>query len=98
VEGVGFVTPLPLLGRRSEPIRPVGTSGPGAQMFRPETREGISLAVASPAVFNTLGIQLASGRAYTDADLRAGPANRPAVVSQTLARMLSPTGEALGTQ
>jgi putative ABC transport system permease protein len=90
VEGVGFVWPLPLLGRRQAPVLPLASP-------KREELGGIAMASVTPGVFATLGLRIIAGRSYTDADVAASGSNRPAVVSQSLAKQLTANGNAVGT-
>lgn len=91
VDGVGLVWPLPLLGRRSEPIEPLGREK------RPQL-DNVSMASLTSGAFEALGLRMVAGRAYTDAEARASANSTPAVVSEALARMLVPDGTGLGAQ
>jgi predicted permease len=86
VESVGMTTFWPLQQARALPIEIEGRPG---QEATPATVQGVSV-----DYFATLNIPLAAGRWFTNAD-RLG-AEPVAVISETLARRLSPAGAALG--
>jgi predicted permease len=52
--------------------------------------------VASPDLLRTLGLQLITGRDFTDGDASAGPG--AVIVDESVARRLWPTGGAIGAQ
>ncbi|HJQ19648.1 MAG TPA: ABC transporter permease, partial [Gemmatimonadaceae bacterium] len=89
VDGVGLVWPLPMLGRRSESVQIPGKS---------QDVDNISMASASAGVFQAFALRFVDGRAYTDAEASASSDARPAVVSQAMAKLITPTGRAVGLQ
>jgi len=83
------------------PWRDAGSFGPGftfrVEGYTPADGEGDPhgrLRMVSPGFFAVLGVPLVAGRDFTDDDRRgAAPV---AIISQSIARRLFPTGEAVG--
>jgi putative ABC transport system permease protein len=79
---------LPFSGRNSGNTFEIeGQSTPGAQLPDADYR------VVSPGYFETLGITVREGRAFTDAD---GGARGAVIISETAARRSWPDGDAIG--
>jgi len=86
--GIAFANAWPL---QAAPSRGVGRGEPGTAL---STRAGVFSVTAD--FFDTLGITVASGRAFTAAD---APGSEPvAIVSRTLAARLWPDGRAVGAR
>jgi len=81
VESVGLVTSWPLQSSNAQPIERLGAT-------REAARAGVH--AINDAYFSTLNIQTVAGRSFTSADREGTPA--VAVVSESLARRLWPTG------
>jgi predicted permease len=92
VAAQGYVWPLPLLGRMSQPVTRMAGNGQG----RAEIPD-VAMAVMSPGLIDALQIHISKGRNLTDAEARGSGDQRAAVVSASLARQLVPDGDALGT-
>jgi predicted permease len=88
VESVGLGTSWPLQASRPQPVE---VDGPGGR-----STMRISVAAVSPGYFETIGVPMTSGRAFEPSD-RAG-AEPVAIVSEALARRISPDGRALGVR
>jgi putative ABC transport system permease protein len=88
VESVALATSWPLQALRPQAVE---MEPPGdASVMR------VSVAAVSPAYFETMGVPMASGRAFEPSDR---PGTEPvAIVSEALARRISPDGRALGTR
>ncbi len=85
VEAVGATTRRPLAG---------GTNGEIVLPGRDVRPTLVEMREATPGFFAAVGIRLRSGRLLQDADMRRGAG--VAVVSEALARLLFPEGDALG--
>ena len=91
VEGVTFLSPLPLLGRRSGTVSTDSVPGSRGHM------DDVNMAEISGNFFETMRVSLLAGRAFTDAELRAAaPGHQPVVVSESFAKAFWPTESALG--
>jgi predicted permease len=88
VAGVAMAERLPLLGRHSEDVSLHSVTGGDGSV-------NVDVAEVSGAYFGTMGIDVERGRAWTDAEARAG-GDRPAVVSRSMAQRLWPAGDAIG--
>ena len=83
------VPPLPGWSRPRQPVRLIGNVDDQAQAFQsPTTYDG-------PRYFATLSGGVVEGREFDDRDTPDGP--RVALVNETLARRLFPTGGAAGS-
>jgi len=88
VESVALATSWPLQALRPKAIE---VDAPGGR-----STIRVSVAAVSPAYFETMGVQMASGRAFEPFD-RVGT-EPVAIVSDALARRISPDGRALGAR
>ncbi|HMC54580.1 MAG TPA: ADOP family duplicated permease [Gemmatimonadaceae bacterium] len=88
----GYVWPLPLLGRRTEPVVPLS----GRAHDRREIPD-VNMANVTPGVIDALQIRIVKGRNITAAEADNASDQRAAVISETLAQLLVPDGEALGS-
>lgn len=91
VTSVGIVNDLPLAGQmgRGERIRLLDTRAGGDSLTS-------SVRVVTPDYFRAIGVPLREGRTFTAAD--RGGAPLAIVVSESVARRLSPTASPLGMQ
>ena len=88
VSAVALTQDLPLLSEHGEGIRRID----GRELDAP-----LSLAVVSPSYFDVLGTRLIRGRAFTSAEA-ARTVDRPAVISESMARRFWPDQDPLGHQ
>ena len=88
VESVALSTSWPLQALRPQAVE---VDAPGGR-----STIRVSVAAVSPAYFETMGVQMASGRAFEPFD-RVGT-EPVAIVSDALARRISPDGRALGAR
>jgi putative ABC transport system permease protein len=91
VSDVGVVNDLPLSGQM----------GRGARIHLLDPRAGgdsltPSVRVVTGDYFRAIGVPLVEGRTFTDADRAGGP--RVIILSETVARRLSPSGSPLGME
>jgi predicted permease len=92
VEAQGLVWPLPLLGRRSEPVTRLSGNGEGGAEI-----PDVAMASITPGVMDALRIRIIKGRNLTDAEAQGTGDQHAAIVSESLARLLVPDGNALGS-
>jgi len=91
VQSVGFVDNLPLDGWDiGQPVEIVGDAPTDAA-----SRRSAHYQITSPRYFETLGIQLAKGRAFTDRDV--GTAPQVCIVNEEFVRRFLQGREPLGT-
>jgi predicted permease len=88
VESVGLATAWPLQAVQPTAVELDGPAG--------RSVAAVSMVAVSPAYFETLGVPMASGRAFAPSD-RNG-AEPVAIVSDALARRIAPDGRALGAR
>ncbi len=79
-----------------QPAMQVGIALPGADPSGELTRAATAAIAVSPAFFQTTGVRIVEGRAFTDDDRQGGAAVM--IVSQLLARQLFGTGSAVGRE
>ncbi|MEM8961933.1 MAG: FtsX-like permease family protein [Acidobacteriota bacterium] len=87
VDGVIGITSIPLSG---------GGSSTGRRALGAEVNHGMPYFVVSEDAIETLGIELASGRSFNDEDFDRDWDNMPVILSQELADVYYPDGDALG--
>ena len=88
VRDVAFGEGLPLLSRHGETFRVVDQDPQGPVDINP------SVKTVEPAYFTALSIKLLAGRIFTDEEARGG--GRFAVVSESFAKQIFPTTNAIG--
>ncbi|MEO7133101.1 MAG: ABC transporter permease [Vicinamibacterales bacterium] len=76
------------------PALQLGIARPGADSSAELNRAAIAAIAVSPAFFQTTGVRIVEGRAFTDDDRQGGAP--VIIVSQLLARQLFGTGSAVG--
>jgi predicted permease len=95
---IGAIVPLGMVNMFRDVRRAGVQPPPGAKAASPA--EGQTFGAAWNAVgaryFETMGVRLVQGRAFTPAEAFASGAPRVAIVDETLARKLWPDGDALG--
>jgi putative ABC transport system permease protein len=97
VESVALATSWPLQASRPQSIEMDGPGGRASGGGPPRsTTLRASVAAVSSAYFKTMGVPIASGRAFEASDR---PGTEPvAIVSEALARRISPDGRAIGAR
>ena len=89
IDAAAFADTVPFIGA---PRRALSVDGRADAPDAP--RPSVSMVSISPAYFETLGVRLMRGRAFTEADMRQGSGD--AIVNERLAAMFFPDREPIG--